>query len=198
MEHFIQQIPIVPENELKDLMSMLKREITKWEEASINNPDYPLYKKYRDTDLFHVDASTSVGILLHNYLNKGAEEYGEKLRTEYGEDIMLPPIMTAWGTSSMRQGMQILRYRPGQFYNYHIDKDYKVVCEESSRRTLSVVLYLTDDYTGGGTEFPGKVYKPKAGEALYFPAEWSYPHKAQPVLQGEKWVCVTWYEVYCD
>lgn len=196
MEHFIQQLPVIPKDELEKFMEMLRDEITEWNGATINHPSVSFDKMYRDTDVYHLTEGSSTATLMHHYLNEGCRTYGNNLREKYGEEAMIPPIMTAQGTFSHRQGMQILRYRPGQFYNYHIDKDYAGVSEESSRRTLSIVLYLTDDHQGGGTEFPGKVYKPKAGEALIFPAEWSYPHKAQPVLKGEKWVCVTWYEVY--
>lgn len=52
----------------------------------------------------------------------------------------------------------------------------------------AVICFLSDDYGGGETVFPGAgvSFKPKAGDAIVYP--WSYENEAQEVTQGEKYV----------
>jgi prolyl 4-hydroxylase len=91
-----------------------------------------------------------------------------------------------------REGIQILRYRPGQKYDFHHDQaDFADLKEY--HRTLSTVIYLNGDFEGGGTEFSHKTFKPKPGYALFFPSNWCYPHSGQEVISGEKRVAVTWW-----
>ena len=99
------------------------------------------------------------------------------------------------GTSSHREAIQILEYGPEQKYNFHYDMNWDRSAE-TYYRTISVVLYLSSGFEGGGTEFIDKVYKPKPGEALIFPSHWSFPHSGQLVTSGLKRVAVTWYYVY--
>ncbi len=51
---------------------------------------------------------------------------------------------------------------------------------------IAMVVYLNDDYTGGGTHFPlQKVTgKPPAGSALVFDGGISHPHMGVPVTSG--------------
>ena len=62
-------------------------------------------------------------------------------------------------------------------------------------RTISIILYLNNDFEGGNTVFSHKKYKPLPGQALIFPSNWCYPHAGEPVTSGKKRVAVTWYYV---
>jgi hypothetical protein len=127
-------------------------------------------------------------------MNKALLEYQERLcKAHPALSNNLAP--GAVGTSSHREAIQILEYTPGQEYRYHFDMNWNRK-EETYYRTVSVILYLTSDFEGGGTEFCDGVYKPNPGEALVFPSSWSFPHCGQKVTSGMKRVAVTWYYVY--
>ena len=82
----------------------------------------------------------------------------------------------------------VLRYSGGEQYGFHYDGG------TGSRRSISVLIYLNDDYEGGEIEFPNfklKI-KPKAGTLILFPSNYAYGHIAHPVTSGTKYVIVTW------
>ena len=82
-----------------------------------------------------------------------------------------------------------------EYYKWHSDQAADRN-DNAYYRTISVVLYLTDDFEGGRTEFPHTSYKPKAGQALIFPSNWCFPHQSTPVTKGTKIVAVTWYSCF--
>ena len=86
------------------------------------------------------------------------------------------------------EGYSMLRYRTGQEYKAH--KDGNTI----SGRSLSAILYLNDDYTGGDIEFVfhDVKIKPKAGMLILFPSNYAYAHIAHPVTSGTKYAIVTW------
>jgi predicted 2-oxoglutarate/Fe(II)-dependent dioxygenase YbiX len=81
----------------------------------------------------------------------------------------------------------LLKYSSGEEYKYHYDGDTE------SKRSISVLIYLNDDYTGGEIEFPNfKIkIKPKAGTLMLFPSNYAYGHIAHPVESGTKYAIVT-------
>ena len=88
------------------------------------------------------------------------------------------------------EGYNLLRYEVGEEYKEHVD------CGNGVFRTLSAILYLNDDYVGGELVFPelDLVIKPKAGDLLLFPSNFSYVHKAAPITSGTKYSVVTWFK----
>ncbi|MFS0688795.1 2OG-Fe(II) oxygenase [Sporosarcina sp. 179-K 8C2 HS] len=99
------------------------------------------------------------------------------------------------------EGLQILRYTPGQQYKAHHDffsSSSKVV---NNNRISTLVMYLNDVEEGGETFFPQLNFSvsPKKGMAVYF--EYFYNNQAlneltlhggAPVIKGEKWVATQW------
>jgi len=86
------------------------------------------------------------------------------------------------------EGYGLLRYSGGEEYGFHYDGG------TDSKRTISVLIYLNDDYEGGEIEFTNfklKI-KPKAGTLILFPSNYAYGHIAHPVISGTKYVIVTW------
>jgi len=82
----------------------------------------------------------------------------------------------------------LLRYSSGEHYGFHYDGG------TGSKRSISVLIYLNDNYEGGEIEFPNfklKI-KPKAGTLILFPSNYAYGHIAHPVTSGTKYVIVTW------
>jgi prolyl 4-hydroxylase len=107
------------------------------------------------------------------------------------------------------EDLQIVRYRPGQYYNEHHDSccDDNDHCKEfikrGGQRVLTVLIYLNDGFTDGETFFKNlnlKI-KPQIGDAIVF-----YPlatninkchpkalHAGLPVSNGEKWIANLWF-----
>jgi len=86
------------------------------------------------------------------------------------------------------EGNSILKYTNSQYFNSHYDGD------TSSKRVVSPILYLNEDYEGGEIEFVNfdiKI-KPKAGSLMIFPSNYAYRHIAHPVTSGTKYAIVTW------
>ena len=132
--------------------------------------------------------------IMHNGMNEALLKYREEIGT-ISDQYLTFPVPGSYRTNSFRELIQVLRYQPGEFYTWHSDQATNHEISEF-HRTISIVLYLTDDFEGGRTEFPHKSYKPKAGQALIFPSNWCFPHQAQTVISGEKIAAVTWYHCF--
>ena len=137
------------------------------------------------------DTHPSAGIM-HIEMNRILEEYRDRLFYNVNNQYGRYPVPGTYKTSSYREQIQILRYQPGEHYAWHSDEATDKTVNEY-HRTISIVLYLTDGFEGGGTEFPWITYRPKAGQALVFPSNWCFPHQSQKLISGEKIVAVTWY-----
>lgn len=83
---------------------------------------------------------------------------------------------------------QVVRYQAGDFYLAHRDTG-----PHNAGRYFTVVLYLNDNFEGGGTYFPDANFTvlPKTGKALLFPSD--FLHQAERVLKGTKYAAVTWF-----
>ena len=86
-------------------------------------------------------------------------------------------------------GFDILRYKKGQFYKYHIDH-----CEEYPR-SLAISLALNDNYKGGEFKLLNKLkIKVPAGHALMFPANFMFPHEILKIKSGTRYSVITWFK----
>lgn len=96
----------------------------------------------------------------------------------------------------------ILRYEPGGFYHRHADSCQVVgpavagghAWHKVRDRDLSLLLYLNDDYTGGGLTFVHFHfhYRPRIGDLLVFPSDNRYEHRAEKVRSGFRYAVVSW------
>ena len=86
------------------------------------------------------------------------------------------------------EGFNLLKYQTGQEQKAHFDGGTE------SHRTISPILYLNDNYTGGEIEFVfhNVTIKPSPGMLVLFPASYAYSHIAHPVKTGTKYAIVTW------
>lgn len=96
--------------------------------------------------------------------------------------------------------MSILKYEKAGYLPSHTDHG-------SSSRTLSVVLYLNDNYTGGEITFPhvgsGITIKPEAGSGIFFPSNYVFVHEVAAVTEGIRYALPNWYhnminKIYTD
>jgi len=118
------------------------------------------------------------------------------------EDLVVQAILkrvaAATGTPLDRgESLNVLRYRSGQQYRYHLD----TLPPQFNQRVFSTVLYLNEDYAGGETHFnrSGLTVKGRLGDALLFrnvtadgrPDQHAL-HAGLPVASGVKWIAMRW------
>lgn len=92
----------------------------------------------------------------------------------------------------------ILRYRAGGYFLAHADN---CLLDPGSHnwfkvndRDLSLLIYLNEDFTGGGLKFVNfhYDYQPRTGDLLVFPSDNRYAHEACKVESGLRFVIVSW------
>ena len=86
------------------------------------------------------------------------------------------------------ESFNVLKYQTGQEYKAHYDGG------TATKRAISLILYLNDDYEGGHLEFTHQnlTIKPKPGMLVVFPSNYPYAHIAHPVTNGTKYAVVNW------
>lgn len=93
--------------------------------------------------------------------------------------------------------MHILRYTPGQEYRPHMD----TIAGASNQRVWTALIYLSDGYQGGETDFPKLDLRigGAAGDALLFCSvdsekrpDYRTEHAGLPVTTGTKWLASRW------
>jgi prolyl 4-hydroxylase len=103
--------------------------------------------------------------------------------------------------------LQILRYRQGEEFRPHVDYfnesgagAYRSLAD-GGQRAQTVLTYLNDDYSGGGTHFPQLklTIKGRRGDMLHFHnlgadglGHRDSLHAGMPVIDGEKWLLSQW------
>jgi prolyl 4-hydroxylase len=105
------------------------------------------------------------------------------------------------------EGLQVVRYDPGEEYRPHCDwidpgvEGLREHLDPGGQRLGTFLLYLSDVASGGDTAFPaiGLRVKPRKGAALFFQntdaryaPDRSSLHAGCPVIQGVKWVANKW------
>jgi predicted 2-oxoglutarate/Fe(II)-dependent dioxygenase YbiX len=144
----------------------------------------------RGTTSLIIDPSVRIAEVLNERLCQGI--YAEL------SDCMKPihPLATAMAGGAIRPSPgQLIRYFAGGFYRAHRDKGDEDGGSKTSAglRSVTVLLYLNDNYEGGVLEFPelSFTFTPEAGCALVFPA--TYLHMALPIVTGCKMAYLMWY-----
>jgi len=90
------------------------------------------------------------------------------------------------------QRYQFTEYKVGEFYQWHVDAGTSA---KSSKRHCSVVIQLTDEYTGGDLELVDEeeVIKFKKGEGNLFVFLSKLSHRVTEVESGTRYTLVTWF-----
>ena len=191
-------------NELIQIIKILEKEeveeINKYVDT-LNFQGCTVFGKGNEQDISPIRTSTGTTmnenhkatINLHSKINEGLVEYKRRVEKIH-KNFTYYPVPGGVSTTSWREGIQVLEYKKTQEYKFHHDVADDRELKEYHRQ-ISVIVYLTEDFTGGGTAFPHTTYKPKPGYALMFPSNWCYPHAGEPVENGIKRVAVTWYYV---
>lgn len=100
---------------------------------------------------------------------------------------------------SRPEACAVLRYLPGQGCKRHVDNcllETRVQQLEQNipTRDVAIIGYLNDEFEGGENLFDRQIIKvkPRAGCAIAFPAGYTHPHQALPVVRGCKYVFTSW------
>lgn len=94
-------------------------------------------------------------------------------------------------------GFQIQKYNRGEgYYKYHHDSAHSI--NKTQNRMIAFIWYLNTVDEGGETEFfNGRIkIKPEKGKLLLFPATWTYPHRGNMPISGDKYIVTGW--LYSD
>lgn len=120
----------------------------------------------------------------------------------FAEDLVVNAVnrrIAALSGTRVEQGetLQLLRYAGGAQYRAHVD----ALPGEPNQRIATVLVYLTDDYDGGETQFvrTGLAYRGRKGDALLFrnvdargrPDPMAL-HAGLPVTRGVKVIASRW------
>lgn len=94
-----------------------------------------------------------------------------------------------------REGPGFLRYGPGDFYGPHRDRGLVPSWPGAARRTIAVVIFLNDGFSGGvlrllGDEETSDIV-PRAGTLAAFPA--ITLHEVAPLVDGIRETVVDWF-----
>ncbi len=105
------------------------------------------------------------------------------------------------------EALGVLRYEPGQEFGDHYDfvdpetPNYAQEIAHNGQRLATFLVYLSDGYDGGETDFPdlGVTHRGAAGEGLMFrnalqdgAPDTRMLHAGRPPRSGEKWVVSQW------
>ena len=138
--------------------------------------------EHRTSSTSNLDMNTT---LMSNIKNKISKTLG--LELEKGEAI---------------QGQL---YEPGQYFKPHNDffsgPAYDMHCKASGNRTHTLMIYLNEDFKGGGTYFPtlNKTIEPETGKALWWynmkdgQIQDQYLHEGVTVEEGKKYIITSWW-----
>lgn len=157
----------------------------KWSEAQVG--DYQTMKDYRDCVDFKVRKQDFEW-------REGAAT--SDLKAIYDDiDIRLQACLQNYCamyniTMEYQEAVNFVKYGPGHHFGVHADHGFSYVC------TVSTVMYLNDNYTGGGLYFPylDYTYTPEEGDVVLFPSNFIYSHAALPVEEGTKYAAVTMFD----
>lgn len=150
-------------------------------------------KSIRSSTGLYLQDNSEVANFIHERMNEVLLVYRDNLINEH-EIFDSYPVPGGKDTTSHREIIQILDYVKEQKYVFHVDESSMVSSKEFYRK-IAIIIYLSEGFEGGYTEFVHKKFKPAAGYGLIFPSNWCFPHSGTEVISGKKRVAVTWYHV---
>ena len=144
--------------------------------------------------------------------NAKIEDSRTSYTSNFGDTMLLPKALKTKiaehiGIDINRgESLQGQKYEVGQYFRPHLDwfqgDAYYNHCLHSGNRTHTFMIYLNDDFEGGGTDFPklGTTVKPEKGKAVL----WSniddsgngiedVMHEGMDVTEGKKYIITSWW-----
>lgn len=93
----------------------------------------------------------------------------------------------------------IERFRPGQAHKRHMDglifgDRYTELAQGIPARDVTAIAFLNEEFEGGEVLLHRQnvKVKPGAGGVVLFPARYTHPYQALPVLRGCKYTVTSW------
>ena len=126
-------------------------------------------------------------------IGEKGNEFARNLHNRMG--VTLETALKSYGKHfeigyGYQEAFSLLKYKgeTKDHYDAHYDGG------PTSKRWVSAILYLKDNYKGGEIEFVhyDLKIKPKAGSLYLFPSGYSHAHIAHEVTDGTKYAIVTW------
>jgi predicted 2-oxoglutarate/Fe(II)-dependent dioxygenase YbiX len=92
-------------------------------------------------------------------------------------------------------GLRLIRYETGQFMKIHTDKYPDAETGSLSWPAVTFTINLNDDFSGGELSLlDGElVIKVKAGQGIFFPSNFIFPHSVEKVTNGTRYALVGWF-----
>ena len=154
-----------------------------WKEATVTNSAKPIKSardcsdfKYKDTDLGPINDENVELIEMHQDLYSIVKSCVDDYANYWGINVIY------------YEAFNFVKYNgPGQQFKIHADHG------PAYNTTVSVVVYLNDNYEGGELYFPrldNLVYKPKIGDIAIFPSNYIYEHASRDMIDGIKYSVV--------
>ena len=138
----------------------------------------PELKKSTDLAISDLDEWEHIDRILFQSLAENLDKY-----TELIEKIIGQPL---WSSKIKDSGYNVKRYRPDDYYNWHIDCQ---TYQGGWTRTVACIWYLNQVEEGGETEFAfGHKVTPEQGKLILFPATWNFPHRGLSPIKGNKYI----------
>jgi hypothetical protein len=157
----------------------------KWSEAQVG--DYQTMKDYRDCVDFKVRKYdiTNKQSVVNSDLKNIYEDIDVRLQSCLKHYCSMYNIEMRY-----QEAVNFVKYGPGHHFGVHSDHGFSYIC------TVSTVMYLNDNFTGGGLFFPylNYTYQPEEGDIVLFPSTFIYSHAALPVEEGLKYSAVTMFD----
>ena len=192
MDNLIQIIPVLNEDEVNALNMYTDEKLSFIRSTTFNGENSKIVSSRTSIECT-LPENEDITKMVHGKINAALDEYKRKI-LQIHSGYNNHPLPGANDTTSWREDIRIIQYTEGQYYGFHHDQG-TVQARREYHRQISVILYLTDDFEGGGTAFTHKTFEPKKGDAIIFPSNWCYLHQGNPVTNGTKRVAVTWYYV---
>jgi predicted 2-oxoglutarate/Fe(II)-dependent dioxygenase YbiX len=168
-------IAIIPNVLSQDFCKVVVEKNRKWNNAKVGNNFYN--PDLRNCSVANVDEAEDK--IFYNAVAKVYEIYSNNFMNR--ADII------NLGESVSDTGYELLRYKKGEFYKRHTDDS------KNDPRRLALSFVLNDDFCGGEFQFfSSHKVAPKVGEALVFPANFTYPHEVLKITQGTRHAMITW------
>jgi prolyl 4-hydroxylase len=144
--------------------------------------EFSVYKKSRTSSTSNLDHSNSL-----------VETVLKKISNHLGIDL------------SKSENLQGQLYEEGQYFKPHHDffsgAAYDKHCLENGNRTHTLMVYLNDDFDGGGTNFHklNTIVQPQSGKAVTWEnmidgqTQDDTIHEGMPVNRGKKYIITSWW-----
>jgi PKHD-type hydroxylase len=146
---------------------------------------------YKDKNFQCGSISNPDSSVKQNLIMKWTDPYNRLNEGVWSEIKKKDKFTTLYSIKQMSQ-LYFLWYKPGHFYNWHMDSH---PCG-GVNADMSMTIFLNDDYEGGELVIKvGNVetsHKPKAGTVVIYNT--GMMHKINPVTKGDRKVIVGWLE----